>query len=87
VRISVAARGIAELVTDEEDGLLVEPENVAALARALDRISMECGLLERLRRGVRPPRTMDLVAEEVVELYGRCLNDRRFCSDGREAAA
>lgn len=61
--------GIAELVTHEQDGLLVEATDVAAWAAAMMRISTEDGLVERLRRGVRPPRTMDTVAGEMLELY------------------
>jgi glycosyltransferase involved in cell wall biosynthesis len=68
--------GIAELVTDEQDGLLVEAEDVSAWASALERIANERGLVERLRRGIRSPRTMDMVAEEMLALYARCLSPR-----------
>jgi hypothetical protein len=40
---------------------------------ALRRIGREPGLLERLRRGVKPPRTMDTVAADMLSLYGELL--------------
>lgn len=63
--------GIAELVTHEQDGLLVEAGNPSAWSAALERICSEDGLLEKLRRGIRPPRTMDTVAGEMLQLYQR----------------
>lgn len=65
--------GIAELVRHEVDGLLVEPADVAAWKEALQRASSEAELLPRLRAGIRAPRTMDTVAGEMAELYGRLL--------------
>lgn len=63
--------GIAELVRDGENGLLVEPASVAEWAVALGRLLHEPELLPRLRRGVRPPRTMSAVAEDVALVYRR----------------
>lgn len=66
--------GIAELVTHGHDGLLVAPGDVEAWSAALRRVCTEPGLLERLRSGVRTPRTMDEVAREMTDLYRQVLN-------------
>lgn len=63
--------GIAELVVHERDGLLVDPpEDVDAWSAALKRLCSEPGLVERLRAGICPPRTMEMVAAEMQDLYG-----------------
>ena len=62
--------GIAELVTDGVDGLLVEP---AAWATTLQRCATDRDLLPRLRAGIRPPRTMATVADEMLALYETAL--------------
>ncbi len=61
--------GIAELVQDGRNGLLVEPANPGAWGAALKRLCEEPGLLATLRAGVRPTRTMDEVAAEMLMLY------------------
>jgi glycosyltransferase involved in cell wall biosynthesis len=61
--------GIVELVRDEVDGILVEAGNVQAWSSTFRRICTEPGLLPRLRSGVKPPRSMDAVAAEMLELY------------------
>jgi glycosyltransferase involved in cell wall biosynthesis len=61
--------GIAELVEHEVDGLLVEPASPGAWGRALRRLLSDSGLLVRLRRGVRPPRGMAQVAEDMLAIY------------------
>jgi glycosyltransferase involved in cell wall biosynthesis len=61
--------GIAELVEHERDGLLVDASSVAAWAAALHRLARDRELLERLRAGIRPPRTMAAVAREMRKLY------------------
>jgi glycosyltransferase involved in cell wall biosynthesis len=68
--------GIAELVEHEVDGLLVEPASTAAWGRALRRLVEERGLLARLRAGVRPPRSMGVVAGEMLSLYHAALRSR-----------
>jgi glycosyltransferase involved in cell wall biosynthesis len=65
--------GIRELVRHEIDGLLVAPGSVSGWQGALRRLGREPGLLERLRRGVKPPRTMDTVAADMLSLYGELL--------------
>jgi glycosyltransferase involved in cell wall biosynthesis len=67
--------GIAELVRDEVDGLLVRPANPRAWADALRRITNDRVLLQRMKTEVRPPRTTTIVAEEMELLYRDVLND------------
>jgi glycosyltransferase involved in cell wall biosynthesis len=65
--------GIRELVRHDIDGLLVEPGSVSGWRETLRRLCREPGLLERLRRGIQPPRTMDRVAADMLSLYGELL--------------
>lgn len=65
--------GIAELVRHEIDGLLVEHGDIAAWRAALRRLADDRALLARLTSGVRPPRTMQTVAEEMLACYRRLL--------------
>ena len=61
--------GIAELVRDGVDGLLVQYESVDAWTDILRRLAHDRTLLDRLRAGVRPPRQMRAVAEDMLALY------------------
>jgi glycosyltransferase involved in cell wall biosynthesis len=63
--------GIAELVRHENDGLLVEPENVRNWADALRLCAEDRDLLGRLRKGVQLPRRELDVAQEMAQLYRR----------------
>ncbi|MGH7470077.1 MAG: glycosyltransferase [Longimicrobiales bacterium] len=60
--------GIAELVTDRQNGLLLEPRPVAWHA-ALRELVQQPQLLAALRSGIRTPRTLDAVVEEVAGVY------------------
>lgn len=55
--------GMAEMVRHEVDGLLVAPNDVESLARALRRLAIDRELLDRLRAGVRPPHSIDVEME------------------------
>jgi len=61
--------GISELVTHYRDGLLVEPADPQAWAQTLELLSIDSQLRDRLRSGVRPPRSMSAVASEMLDLY------------------
>lgn len=61
--------GIAELVQDGVDGVLVEPASVTAWTAALRTLATEPDRHARLRAGIRPPRTMTTVAAEMAVLY------------------
>jgi glycosyltransferase involved in cell wall biosynthesis len=75
--------GIAELVEHEVNGLLVEPGSVAAWSQALQRLLVDRRLLVRLRTGIRPPRSMKVVAKEMGALYHMILGTGKLA--GREA--
>lgn len=60
--------GIAELVEHGRNGILVEPGSISAWVRTLRDIS-DGRLLEALRSGVSPPRTMADVATDMKTLY------------------
>lgn len=61
--------GIKELVSHERDGLLVSHADVTAWTAAMVRLASERGLLERLRQGIGPVRTMSDVAHDMSTLY------------------
>ena len=61
--------GIAELVSDGIDGLLFPAGDCAALSRILYSLATDQSKLERLRMGVRRPRTVDDLCEDMIQLY------------------
>lgn len=61
--------GIAELVTDRVDGLLLPPGDIPAWTEAITRFVQAQTLRERLTKGVRPPRTTAQVADDMMTLY------------------
>ena len=63
--------GISELVQHEVNGLLVEPRSIGDWSRPIRRLLEEEGLLDRLRRGIQKPRTMEDVVGEMQVLYGK----------------
>jgi glycosyltransferase involved in cell wall biosynthesis len=63
--------GIAELVSDGVNGVLVEPGSVLGWTDALRRLSEDRALLERLRANLKPPRTMEAVADDMNAVYDR----------------
>jgi len=68
--------GIAELVAHEHDGLLVRHADSQAWGVALRRLAVDATLLDRLRAGVRPPRSTDDVARDMAALYERIVPRR-----------
>ena len=67
--------GIAELVRDGVDGLLVKPDSIEEWTRSLGRVCSQPDLLGRLRLGILPPRTMDDVSRETQSLYRQALGE------------
>ena len=61
--------GLAEAVRDGVDGLVVDPLSPDALATALDRLSSEPGLLERLQGGIEPPHPFAAYVDELEAYY------------------
>lgn len=71
----IAARtgGLPEIITDEENGLLFQPGDVADLQAKILRIMMEPDLALRLRRHIRPVKTIIEDAREHLDLYDSLL--------------
>jgi glycosyltransferase involved in cell wall biosynthesis len=61
--------GVAELVSHDRDGWLVRHADTEAWALALRRLASDRVLVDRLRAGVRPPRSTGDVAREMAALY------------------
>lgn len=67
--------GLSEVVRPGENGLLFELENEEDLARQLRRLYEEPGLLEKLRSGIGPVKTVEENADELEKLYATLLGD------------
>jgi glycosyltransferase involved in cell wall biosynthesis len=65
--------GIAELVRDGVDGILVAPDDAAAWAATIRRLAEDRHVIDALRGRIAPPRTMDAAADEMAALYTRIL--------------
>jgi glycosyltransferase involved in cell wall biosynthesis len=65
--------GIVELVADGVNGLLLEPQSVAAWTGVLRELVEHPDVLQRLRGGIRPPRQMDAVADDMHRVYADLL--------------
>jgi glycosyltransferase involved in cell wall biosynthesis len=63
--------GIAELVSHDVDGLLLEPDSVIAWSTAFGRLNDEPELYPRLRAGVGEPRHISRIAGEMAAVYRR----------------
>ena len=61
--------GVAELVSDQVDGLLIPPEDPGGWASAIAALAAAPEQVARLRAGIIPPRTMDDVARDMAGLY------------------
>lgn len=61
--------GIAELVTDGIDGVLVPPEDAEQWARVIGALATEDARYEQLTKNVRPARTMRDVALDMAKVY------------------
>jgi len=68
--------GMAELVTDGEDGLTFAVGDADALADRLRRLAENPGLVADLREGVTEPKRLRDHAREVADLYAECVEER-----------
>jgi glycosyltransferase involved in cell wall biosynthesis len=68
--------GMAELIQHGRNGLLFEAGNASDLAAQLARLVEEPGLLDALRRGTGPVRSMDEEISELVGIYERAAGSR-----------
>jgi glycosyltransferase involved in cell wall biosynthesis len=65
--------GLAEIVEDGVNGLLLPPGDAESLARAMESLLTDRGAsLERLRRKFPIPRTMDDIVEDYLRIYPPC---------------
>ncbi|MBO9315376.1 MAG: glycosyltransferase family 4 protein [Chloroflexus sp.] len=79
--IASRSGGLVELVQDEVDGLLFTTGDSRDLARQLQRLRTEPGLLERLRDGIQPPPLLDEEMQIIFQHY-TALVERRTASRG-----
>ena len=68
--------GLTESVRHEENGLLFELEDARDLAWQLRRLLEEPGLLEKLRSGIGPVKTVEEKVDELERLYGTLMEKR-----------
>lgn len=80
--VATRVGGVPDVVTDGEDGILVEPDDISGLTRALATLALDRDLRERLgRRGreaVVPRYRVDRLIDDVDALYRRLLSERRL---------
>jgi len=69
--------GIAEIIQDGRNGMLVEPGSARAWINVLRKVSRNRQLLVKLRQGIKPPRTMHEVAGETAAVYNNLAASRR----------
>ncbi len=68
--IASGVGNLAEIVIDGVNGRLVPPGDVAAWARALEEAARQpVSTIDRWRRAIVPPRTMDEIARDYLALY------------------
>jgi glycosyltransferase involved in cell wall biosynthesis len=65
--------GVAELVRDGVDGVLVAPDDAPAWAAAIESLAADRPRIVALRQGIAAPRTMDAAASDMAALYDRML--------------
>lgn len=65
--------GIAELVQHNQNGLLVERASVLGWTRAIQQLLDDPAVLARLQKGVRPPRTIEAVADDMTLVYNKAM--------------
>lgn len=68
--------GMSEFVRDGENGFLFQLDDVGDLARQLRRLLEEPDLLEKLRAGIRPVKTVGEYAGELEEVYTSTVKRR-----------
>lgn len=68
--------GVAEKVTHGVDGLLVHPSDPKSWAEAFALLAKDSSLLDKLRQGIKPPRTISMEAADSVTLYQRILAEK-----------
>lgn len=65
--------GIAELVKHGVDGWLVTANDIQAWTEALKKLATDINLLNQLRQGIKPVRTVSMQAADLANVYMRVL--------------
>ena len=65
--------GLAEAVTDGENGLLFEPGNVQALVQGFAKLLVEPNLIAQLSQNCRPPKSSVQYVDELLAIYAQYL--------------
>ena len=60
---------LSEIIDDGVNGQLLEPRDAAGWTAALSRAATDPALIDRWRRALRAPRTMDDIAADYLALY------------------
>lgn len=68
--------GVAEKVHHNVDGLLVRANDAAAWAKAFERLALEPNLVQKLRQGIRPVRTIHQEALDTLALYNDLISGK-----------
>jgi glycosyltransferase involved in cell wall biosynthesis len=85
--VATSVGGLADLVTNDVDGLLVPPSDRAALVEAVVRVLSDRGLAERLGAGARESsRRLEFSADEYASRV-RTLVDRTLAGAGDDSIA
>ena len=61
--------GIAEFIEHDVNGLLFQYDSVSDLQVQIERVLTEPGIVERLRKGIKPVKTISEEMDEIEELY------------------
>ena len=75
--VAADVTGLREVIAHGKDGLLVPPDDPAALAEVMARLVCDGRLLAALRSGIQPVRSSAVAAAELVELYSEILGRAR----------
>jgi glycosyltransferase involved in cell wall biosynthesis len=70
--------GIKELIRHDSDGLLIPYDEVSAWTASMLRLATDCALLDRLREGIGPVRTMSDVGRDMMDLYRKICATRQY---------
>jgi glycosyltransferase involved in cell wall biosynthesis len=80
--VATRVGGVPDVVTDGEDGILVEPGDIAALGRALAAVASDPYIRARLGRAgselVVPRYRVDRLVDDVDRLYRELLTEQRL---------
>lgn len=68
--------GIAELVNDGKDGILVETGNVSLWAQALKKLCQDTGSVKAMAKNISAIRTSKEVAQEMIAIYNNLLDSK-----------